>query len=140
MPGAVPEIPKQQVAIVGREGGGLEVNRSAAVPALEDDMVLVKNAAVAVNPVDTKMAAPHLVAPGTIAGHDFAGKVVAVGSNVWTAGPVAVGDRVCGAVQVSRGSYINPTAMLTRTIRGCTSSLQAWERTPNMLGQPTSCS
>src|SRR5207248_2160737 len=36
---------------------------------------------------------------GAIAGTDFAGTVVAVGSKVQTATPVAVGDRVCGAVQ-----------------------------------------
>jgi len=101
MPGLLAESSHKQVAIVGREGGGLEFVHSADVPTLEDDMVLVKNAAVAVNPVDTKMAAPHLVTPGTIAGHDFAGTVIAVGSKAWTAAPVAVGNRVCGAVQVS---------------------------------------
>jgi NADPH:quinone reductase-like Zn-dependent oxidoreductase len=119
MPGIVPEIPDQQVAIVGRHGGGLLVNREAAVPKLEEDMVLVKNVAVAVNPVDMKMSAPHLVVPGTIAGHDFAGEVVAIGQNVWTAAPIAVGDRVCGAVQVSSRCPVH-SCMLKRSHRVCT--------------------
>jgi NADPH:quinone reductase-like Zn-dependent oxidoreductase len=106
MPGRVQDIPLVQVAIVGKKGGGLELNHSANVPVLEDDMVLVKNMAVAVNPVDTKMAAPHLVTPGTIAGHDFAGEVVAIGSNAWTATSIGVGDKVCGAVQVRRFALI----------------------------------
>jgi NADPH:quinone reductase-like Zn-dependent oxidoreductase len=107
MSGLVLEVPSKQIAIVGKEGGGLELNRSANVPDLEDDMLLVKNMAVAVNPVDTKMAAPHLVTPGTTAGHDYAGEVVAIGSNVWTAAPISVGDRVCGAVQVRLFSHIS---------------------------------
>jgi NADPH:quinone reductase-like Zn-dependent oxidoreductase len=91
------------------------VNRAAAVPALEDNMVLVKNVPVTVNPVEMKMSAPHLVVPRTIAGHDFAGEVVAIGRSVWTAAPIAVGDRACGAVQVSfiphctRSSTKNPS-------------------------------
>ena len=94
-------IPPRQKAIVGREEGGLKLVDDAEVPQVEEDMVLVKNAAVAVNPVDNKMAAPHLVTAGAIAGHDFAGTVVAFGSRIWTAAPIKIGDRVCGAVQVS---------------------------------------
>jgi NADPH:quinone reductase-like Zn-dependent oxidoreductase len=94
-------VPSKQQAIVGREGGGLEFSENAQVPELEEDMVIVRNVAVAVNPVDTKMAAPHLVTAGAIAGHDFAGTVVAIGSKCWTAAPIGIGDRVCGAVQVS---------------------------------------
>ncbi len=93
-------IPHKQRAIVGVEGGGLEVVDDADVPRLEDDMVLVRNEVIAVNPVDAKMSAPKLVTPRAIAGHDFAGTVVAIGSKVWTAAPIKIGDRVCGAVQV----------------------------------------
>lgn len=100
-------IPLRQKAIVGREGGGLKLVDDAKVPLVEDDMVLVKNVAVALNPVDTKMAAPHLVTAGAIAGHDFAGTVVAFGSRVWTAAPIKVGDRVCGAVQVRFATNLN---------------------------------
>jgi NADPH:quinone reductase-like Zn-dependent oxidoreductase len=111
MPGLLQTTPSKQVAIVGKEGGGLEANHAANVPVLEDDMVLVKNVAVALNPVDTKMAAPHLVTPGTIAGHDFAGEVVAIGSKAWTAASIQVGDRVCGAVQVQFSTFIAKSTM-----------------------------
>lgn len=94
------QIPSYQVAVVGRQGGGLELNTKAAVPQLEDDMILVQNAVVALNPVDMKMAAPHLVHAGAIAGHDFAGTVIAMGPKAWTPVPIKIGDRVCGAVQV----------------------------------------
>ena len=59
---------------------------------------MVKNVAVALNPVDTKMTG-HFVSPGAILGTDFAGTVVAIGSNVQTPTPVAIGDRICGPVQ-----------------------------------------
>ncbi|QLI69613.1 Trans-enoyl reductase FSL5 [Metarhizium brunneum] len=91
--------PQTQRAIVGVEGGGLALVENANVPALEEDMVLVKTAAIAVNPVDAKMSAPNLVTAGALAGHDFAGTVAAIGAKTWTAAPIEIGDRVCGAVQ-----------------------------------------
>src|SRR5438034_1149923 len=91
-------LPSTQTAIVGRADGGLCISQNAPIPKLEDDMIIVKNAAVALNPVDAKMVG-KLATVGAIAGTDFAGTVVAVGSKVQTATPVAVGDRVCGAVQ-----------------------------------------
>lgn len=99
--------PEKQLAIVGREGGGLVLSDSLPLPELEDDMVLIKNVAVALNPVDTKMAAPHLVTPGAVAGHDCAGTVVAIGKNVWTAANIRIGDRVCAAVQVRTAQHSN---------------------------------
>ncbi|KAK0701173.1 chaperonin 10-like protein, partial [Apiosordaria backusii] len=70
------------------------LSHNVPVPSLGDDMILVKTAAVSVNPVDTKMVGGY-VTPGSIAGCDFAGKVVAIGSAVKS---IAIGDRVCGAV------------------------------------------
>ncbi|KAK5132881.1 Trans-enoyl reductase fsl5 [Meristemomyces frigidus] len=89
---------KGMQAIVGNDNGWLELIDDARVPELEPDMVLVKNAAVALNPVDIKMLG-KLATKGAVAGHDFAGTVLDIGSSVWTAAPIKVGDRVCGAVQ-----------------------------------------
>ncbi|KAF3480349.1 putative zinc-binding dehydrogenase family oxidoreductase [Arthroderma uncinatum] len=98
-------LPKLQTAIVGREGGGLILTNDVPLPELEDDMVLVKNVAIAINPVDTKMAAPHLVTPGAVAGHDFAGTVVAMGKNVWTAANISIGDRGLHNLSPRVGAY-----------------------------------
>lgn len=87
-----------QMAIVGTEDGNLTVAHNVPVPRLEDDMILVRNAVMGLNPVDTKMTG-NLCTPGAVAGMDFAGVVLAVGANVKAARNIAVGDRVCGAVQ-----------------------------------------
>jgi len=60
-------------------------------------MVRVKTYTDSLNPIDTKMKG-LLAAPGTIAGMDFAGEVMAVGPHTATPGFVLVGDRVRGAV------------------------------------------
>jgi NADPH:quinone reductase-like Zn-dependent oxidoreductase len=91
-------IPSSQTAIVGLPSGALGISQDVPLPELENDMIMVKNVAVALNPVDTKMTG-HLASPGAISGTDFAGIVVAIGSNVQTPTPVAIGDRICGAVQ-----------------------------------------
>jgi NADPH:quinone reductase-like Zn-dependent oxidoreductase len=92
-------IPHHHKAIVADGEGQLYLKNDAEVPELEDDMVLVKNAAIALNPVDTKMVGP-LATEGAVAGHDFAGTVAAIGKRAWTAGEIQVGDRVCGCVLV----------------------------------------
>jgi NADPH:quinone reductase-like Zn-dependent oxidoreductase len=94
----MPSLPATQTAIVGLHGGGLGISQDVHLPDLEEDMIIVKNVAIALNPVDTKMTG-KLGTPGAIAGTDFAGIVVAIGSNVQTSTPIAIGDRVCGAVQ-----------------------------------------
>lgn len=92
------DLPKFQTAIVGLENGELGISDEVPLPDLEPDMIIVKTVAVGVNPVDTKMTGP-LGTPGAVAGMDFAGIVAAMGPNVQTAVPIAVGDRVCGAAQ-----------------------------------------
>lgn len=92
------EVPTFQTAIVGLPDGGLGISDHVALPSLEDDMIMVKNMVVGLNPVDTKMTG-QLSTTGAISGMDFAGVVLAVGSKVSTATPIVVGDRVCGAVQ-----------------------------------------
>ncbi len=93
----MPELPLKQKAIIGLENGSLGKSGDVDLPSLEEDMILVKNMAVACNPSDTKFVG-KLGTPGAIAGMDFAGEVVAIGSRVQTARPIKVGDRVCGAV------------------------------------------
>ena len=91
-------LPTQQTAIVSLADGSLALVHDAPVPALQDDMILVRNAAASLNPVDSKLVG-SLATPGALAGMDFAGYVVAIGSGVRTATPLEIGDRVCGSVQ-----------------------------------------
>ncbi|KAJ0297778.1 hypothetical protein COL5a_011933 [Colletotrichum fioriniae] len=90
-------IPTEQTALIGREDGNLGLGHHVKVPELGDDMILVKNMAVALNPIDVKMVG-KLATPGAVAGMDFAGEVVSIGSKVQTSVPIQIGDRVCGAV------------------------------------------
>ncbi|CAG8902083.1 unnamed protein product [Penicillium egyptiacum] len=89
------DIPQVQRAIVCLPNGRLGHARDAPVPPLAPDMVLVRTAAVALNPTDHKMVA-NFPTPGAVSGCDFAGTVVAVGSAATER--VKVGDRVCGGV------------------------------------------
>lgn len=91
------KLPETNTAIVGLEDGSLGLRHDVPLPELEDDMLLVRNRAVALNPIDTKMVG-ILGTPDAVAGMDFAGEVIAIGANVKTAVPIRVGDRVCGAV------------------------------------------
>lgn len=93
----VPALPisERQTAIVMRDDGKLGLSHMALVPPLRPDMVLVRTRAVALNPTDHKMA-DNFSTPGAISGCDFAGDVVAIGSNVTR--PLSVGDRVAGGV------------------------------------------
>ncbi len=88
-------LPVTQPAITATQDGSLAVSFDAPVPTLDPDMILVRNAAVSVNPVDTKLDGPYST-PGAISGCDFDGTVVAVGSAV--SHRRHVGERVCGAV------------------------------------------
>jgi len=90
-------LPPTQTAIVGLEDGNLGVSLNVLLPELEDDMVMVRNVAVALNPVDAKMTG-HLAYPGAISGMDFAGTIVAIGSKAQSSTPIKIGDRVTGAV------------------------------------------
>ncbi|KAF5004820.1 hypothetical protein FDECE_8697 [Fusarium decemcellulare] len=91
-------IPSRQVAIVGMDDGTLGISEHVPLPELEDDMILVRNAAVALNPIDGKMVG-NLASAGAIAGMDYTGTVVAMGPKVKAASNIGLGDRVCGAVQ-----------------------------------------
>ncbi|KAL2833069.1 hypothetical protein BJY01DRAFT_239629 [Aspergillus pseudoustus] len=92
------QLPLRQTAIVGLEDGTLAISDKVPLPAVQDDMILVKNEAVALNPIDTKLVG-KLCTEGAVAGMDFAGTVIALGNKVRSAAQIRLGDRVCGAVQ-----------------------------------------
>lgn len=88
-------LPPTQTAVTARQDGSLATSDYALMPSLEADMIIVKNAAVSINPVDTKLQGPYST-PGAIAGCDFAGTVVGIGPAV--SRNLQIGDRVCGTV------------------------------------------
>lgn len=95
MPSLIPTLPTHQTAIVARGPGQLAIQHDAPVPALAPDMAIVKTAAVAINPADAKML-DYSAAAGAIHGYDFAGTIVALGTNA--PAHLVVGDRVTGLV------------------------------------------
>jgi NADPH:quinone reductase-like Zn-dependent oxidoreductase len=86
--------PETQRAIIAGEDGNFLISDTAPVPELQPDLILIKNVAVALNPVDTKLVG-DFVKPGCTFGFDCAGVVVAVGSGVQS--NIKPGDRVCGS-------------------------------------------
>lgn len=97
-------LPATQRAITQDEHGQPQIVAGVAVSPLLRGTVLVKTAAVALNPSDHKMGA-SFPTPGAIIGMDFAGTVVSVAERDGAQKGIAVGDVVCGAVQGS-----NPAA------------------------------
>ncbi|ROW00114.1 hypothetical protein VSDG_03467 [Cytospora chrysosperma] len=90
-------LPTHQTALVAQEAGIMTIKHDVPVPTLAPDMVLVKTAAVAINPADAKMLDFSPI-PGSIQGHDFAGTVVALGEDTIASGRFSLGDRVAGMV------------------------------------------
>lgn len=99
MPSADPlsSLPRQRLAIVAKSAGELQVKRDMPMPPLAPDTVMVKTAAVAINPSDAKFL-DYSPAPGAVHGTDFSGTVVALGSEVAASDRFSVGDRVAGLV------------------------------------------
>lgn len=89
-----PAIPRFQKALVATGPGTLAL-KAVPLPTIESDQVLVKVAAVALNPSDHKLL-DQSTTVGAISGSDYAGIVVKVGKNVRS--PLNVGDRVFGVV------------------------------------------
>ncbi|KAF4541987.1 alcohol dehydrogenase [Lasiodiplodia theobromae] len=87
-------IPTTQKAIIVDDSGNFVESSNVPVMQLEPDAVIIKVAAVALNPVDTKMLG-DFATPGAILGFDCAGTVVAVGRDVGAR--LKPGDRVCGS-------------------------------------------
>ncbi|KAL6716649.1 hypothetical protein ACLMJK_006217 [Lecanora helva] len=90
-------LPQHQKAIVPEKLGKLIIKHDASMPPLAPDMAIVKTAAVAINPADAKML-DYSAVPGAIHGADFAGVIVALGTDAAASGRLAVGDRVAGLV------------------------------------------
>ena len=122
-----PPIPTRQKALVCLPSQELGISNDAPVPDIAPDMVLVKTAAVALNPTDHKMVSnfPHT---GAISGCDFAGTIAAIGSSVTQ--QLAVGDRVCGGVYGANpiaptigafGQYVGATADILAKLPDCMS-------------------
>ncbi|KAL4910007.1 hypothetical protein BDW74DRAFT_46640 [Aspergillus multicolor] len=89
-------LPTTQTAIIAGPNGEFQLSDDVPVTPIADDEIIMKTAAVALNPVDTKLIG-DFITPGAIFGFDCAGVIVAVGRNV-TSG-LAVGDRVCGSAR-----------------------------------------
>jgi NADPH:quinone reductase-like Zn-dependent oxidoreductase len=85
--------PATQSALIVDDNDEVMIWNEAPCPTLPADQVLLRTDAVAINPSDTKMRG-GFATPFGILGADYAGTVVAVGSDVTG---VAVGDRICGA-------------------------------------------
>lgn len=94
MPSVTPVLPKTQSAVVGSQDREFCIVHDLPVIQCEDDMVIIKTHAVALNPVDTKLH-DEMVTPGVSFGFDCAGTVVAVGSKVKR--ELSIGDRICGS-------------------------------------------
>ncbi|KAI1126745.1 putative zinc-binding dehydrogenase family oxidoreductase [Nemania abortiva] len=98
-------LPSLQRAIIQVDDiGTLGQIYDRAVPVPGPSHVLIKVAAVALNPCDWKMSSAF-PSKGASCGSDFAGCVVKLGENVTH---LAVGDRVAGAVHAN--NPINPTS------------------------------
>lgn len=103
-------LPTSHTAIVQGEAGLLEITHGLPLPVLGPGHILVKTAAVAINPCDFKIPLAFPT-PGSYDGCDFAGTVVALGSDIAKDGTWKIGDRAFGAVNGSNpadrdsGSY-----------------------------------
>ena len=97
------DIPSTQTVILQQEGGILQITPESPIPALSPHQMLVRTASVALNPCDFKMPL-RFPTRGLWDGCDFAGAVVALGSEAASQGQFCLGDRVFGAVQGSNQS------------------------------------
>ncbi|UPX19140.1 uncharacterized protein EKO05_0009412 [Ascochyta rabiei] len=91
-------LPENQSAIVQDANGQLQLLHDAVVPELRPHTVLVKVAAVALNPYDYKLPL-YFPFPGTTGGSDFVGTVVGIGAQAARDRPdLSLGDLVSGCV------------------------------------------
>ncbi|KAI4160869.1 MAG: hypothetical protein LQ342_005394 [Letrouitia transgressa] len=102
-----PKIPSTQKAIFQAKEpvGALQLHDDRPLPKLLPGQVLVKTAAVALNPCDWKMPT-NFPYPGAVDGSDFSGTVVGLGPDL--ARDIKVGDKVAGAVHAS--NPLNPSS------------------------------
>ncbi|KAI1359922.1 GroES-like protein [Xylaria arbuscula] len=77
-------------ALVGGEIGSYRLDDNFTIPICRPDTVLCRVRAVALYPVDAKLA-DYSANPGALGGHDFAGDIVEVGEKI---SRFTVGDRI----------------------------------------------
>ena len=92
-------LPEKQTAIIQGPGGTATIDDHASLPAPETHMVLVKTAAVSINPCDWKMPS-KFPTPGARIGCDFTGTILAIGPECRRK-DLKVGDRICGGIHGS---------------------------------------
>ncbi|KAE8855564.1 hypothetical protein PTNB73_10221 [Pyrenophora teres f. teres] len=91
-------LPENQSAIVQNADGQLQLLRDAVVPKLSPHTVLVKVAAVALNPYDYKLPL-YFPCPGTTGGSDFVGTIVRIGAQAARDRPdLSLGDLISGCI------------------------------------------
>lgn len=121
MPVTAPKIPETHTAIIQHEGGVTNITPNLPLPKMDPGHILVKTAAVALNPCDFKMP-KRFPNPGTYNGCDYAGTVVALGDEVAERRLFQVGDRVFAAVHGNNpadkdsgayGEYLKAVASFT---------------------------
>ena len=88
-----------QKAVVIQGPGVAKLVTDRPIPRLRDDYILVKTAAVALNPTDWKHIHSRVKEAGPLVGCDYAGVVEKVGSKVTKS--FKPGDRICGAAHGS---------------------------------------
>lgn len=92
-----------QKAIQVEGPGKAQLVNNRPIPRLRDDYILVKTAAVALNPTDWKHIY-RMPTPGALAGCDYSGVVEEVGKGVKKA--FKKGDRICGFAHGSNNSEL----------------------------------
>ncbi|KAJ5712824.1 hypothetical protein N7493_009292 [Penicillium malachiteum] len=89
-------LPTTRSALVGTANGNTVLAHEVPIPTLTGDEVLIRTEAIALNPVDAKMAGPYIT-EGSIAGVDIAGEILAIGPDV-DSSDFNVGHRVIAGV------------------------------------------
>ena len=107
-PSSVTQLPSTHSVIKQIAGGVLSLQTAPLPTLLEPDQILLKNHAVALNPVDWKIPS-RFPCPGATDGSDFAGTIVSIGSGV-SRTDLHIGDAVCGAVHAN-----NPVCLQSGT-------------------------
>ena len=135
-----PTLPKSHTAIIQDGSGKLQITPNISLPDIQPHQILVKTAAVALNPCDYKLP-EEFPAPGTYDGNDFSGVVVACGSTVMAEGLFQINDRVFGAVYGSNpvdkdtGSY----AEYVKSIAVFTWKMPDWMSYEDAAGMSGTC-
>ncbi|KAK7694089.1 hypothetical protein QCA50_003665 [Cerrena zonata] len=102
-------VPTKMQALITKETKSVKVEE-ILVPEIDDNDVLIKNDAIALNPTDWKHVYTVTI-PGTIVGCDFSGTIAKVGKNVTS---FTIGDRVAGFTQGGHWNDVGAFAEYTR--------------------------